>query len=134
MVVTSSPLTGWPLARAAWSAAHSVSAGAITTPSATDAAIPGLTLKYLCQCLNDAVWHKWPNVASQSRNFFHDSRADVGVLFLRHHENCFQSWFHFPIHQRHLKLELKIRDRSKTAHNCKDILSFREIDQQAVQS
>src|SRR5580692_6741865 len=41
--------------------------------------------------------------AAGLRHFAHQSRADVGVLVGRHHENGLQRGFEFAVHQRHLQ-------------------------------
>src|SRR5260221_7158650 len=77
-------------------------------------------------------WHKRVHTATESRDFLHDPRAEVGVFLARREEDGLDGRLELAIHERHLELELEIADGAQAAHDGDRLLFPREIDQQSV--
>src|SRR5260370_12490143 len=56
--------------------------------------------KFPVQSLRDASRHKARSIAPETRDFLHNSRAEISGFLLRHQENRFHSGIKFSIHQR----------------------------------
>src|SRR5204862_5044023 len=85
------------------------------------------------QALGNSTSDKASNIPPETRDFFHDSGAEVSVLLLRHEENRFHSGIEFSVHQRHLKFEFKIGHGSQTANDRARFLRPGKVDQQSLE-
>src|SRR5882724_8702518 len=89
--------------------------------------------KFPVQRFGDANWDKAGDIAPETRDFFHDSGAEISVLLLRHEENRFHAGIEFSVHQRHLKFEFKIGNGSQTANDRARFLRPCKVDQQSLE-
>lgn len=82
------------------------------------------------KCTRNTRGHELRYVAAQARDLFHDPRTKIRVFFFWHQKNCLYLRLQFAIHQRHLKLEFKIRNRTQSTHDCARFSRNSKIDQQ----
>src|SRR5205823_12466776 len=79
-------------------------------------------------------WHKRTDVSTESRDLFHDARAQVGVVLFRHQKNRFDLVVELSVHQRHLKFEFEIGHRAQPPNHGIRILLACKIDEQPVEA
>ena len=79
-------------------------------------------------------WHEGIDHATEPADFFHDAGAEIGVFLRRHEEDRLDLRLEFAVHQRHLKLELEVRNRAQPADDGRRALLARELDKQAVET
>src|SRR5204862_7509726 len=73
-------------------------------------------LDLITQALFNHVGHQSVHTAAEREDFLDKAGADAGRLLRRHHENGLDSTIQPPMHQRHLKFELKVGDGAYAAH------------------
>ena len=66
-------------------------------------------------------------------NLTHNARAEVRILFRRHHEDGFHARFHLAIHERHLQLEFVVADGADAAQHGVGVLLDAVAHQQALE-
>src|SRR5687767_456372 len=77
--------------------------------------------------------HEAAHVAAKAEDLFDQPRAEIGVLFRRHHEDRLERRLEMAVHQRHLKLVLEVRHRAQPADERAGTAAPRILDQQPLE-
>src|SRR5262249_33953516 len=77
--------------------------------------------------------HEAFDCATQLKHFFDQSRADVRVTLGGHHKHGLDVWLEPPIHERHLKLILVIRDGADTPQDHVGLLGHGVFHEQSTE-
>src|SRR5713226_9536130 len=93
-----------------------------------------LLSELLLQEFHDVPRDQTIHVAIQSSNLFDQSRSRVEVRRTRHQKNRLDLWLHAPVHQRHLKFVVEVRDRAQTTDDDVRLFLLNIIDEQAVKT
>ena len=73
------------------------------------------------------------HIPAHGAHLLDNTGTEVGVILLRGQEDRFQSRLKLAVHQGHLKLELKVRNSSKSANDGENMVLTRKIDQESVE-